>query len=44
MKDVVDKGVPFNRVGAAEVAEEEQLNETDSFAGNALPQGIISDP
>jgi hypothetical protein len=40
MKDVVDNEVPFSNVGAAE----EQLNETDSFAGNAPPQGIISDP
>jgi hypothetical protein len=40
MKDVVDNEVPFSDVGAAE----EQLNETDSFAGNALLQGIISDP
>ena len=40
MKDVVDNGVPFSHVGAAE----EQLNGTDSFAGKALPQGIISDP
>ena len=39
MKDVVDNGVPFNHIGAAE----EQLNGTDSFAGKALPQGIISD-
>jgi hypothetical protein len=40
MKDVVDNGVPFSHIGAAE----EQLNGTDSFAGNAPPQGIISDP
>jgi hypothetical protein len=40
MKDVVDNGGPFNHVGAAE----EHWNETDSFAGNASPQGIISDP
>jgi len=37
MKDVVDN---VSHIGAAE----EQLNGTDSFAGNALPQGIISDP
>ena len=40
MKDVVDNGAPFNHIGAADL----QLNETDSFAGNAVPQGIISDP
>jgi hypothetical protein len=40
MKDVVDNGVAFNHVGAAEV----HWNETDSFAGNEVLQGIISDP
>jgi hypothetical protein len=40
IKDVADNGVPFSHIGAAE----EQLNETDLFAGNAPPDGITSDP